>query len=70
MKKVTESMLADIIWIESILMAKPREFDKRITMDMINRSKEFITGVFYERERISKELRKAFICDLSEFEQK
>jgi hypothetical protein len=70
MKKVTESMLADILWIQETLGSMGKDFDKRITADTLHRSKEFCIGALYERQRISDELYKSFNPDLTGSEQK
>jgi hypothetical protein len=55
-RKVTESMLQDILWIGQVLKEMGQGFDKRITTEMIHRSKEFICGALYERARIRRSL--------------
>ena len=53
--QVTSKMLKDIIWIHSILKVMGHGFNKTLTAEYVGRSREFVMGCLYERERRLRE---------------
>ncbi len=54
-REVTRQMLADITWIGNQLKTMGSGFNKHLTAEFVGRTKEFVMGVLYERERQERE---------------